>query len=309
MNQWLNQAIDLLKNGLDIIVVWIVIYTLLKAFQNNAKTLQIIKGIVYVIIAKIVADFLDLKSMNLILNFILNWGVLAVIVIFQPEIRSLLEKLGQGSSESLFKLTVSQKEKLLQQLIPALEKLSAQRIGALITIQRHDSVMEHISTSTTLNSAISSELLTSIFVPTTPLHDGAVIISGDTILCAAAFLPTTTTEIPTRFGSRHRAGVAISEATDSITIIVSEETGLISVAERGKLTLFESQKELITYLESALPVGEESEIKQNTLPFWRKNGSASTTQSEEAMQSMTDVWKKRKQTQTITKTKEQSDEQ
>lgn len=269
MNQWFTQFLDIFKNITDILLVWGVIFILLKAFQNNAKTLQIIKGIVYVLLAKIVAEFLDLTALNLILNYVLNWGVLAVIVIFQPELRQLLEKLGQSRESAFSSLSLNQKESLLKELIPAAMALSETKTGALISIARHDSLDEYIKTGKLLNSNISKELLTSIFVTTTPLHDGAVIISGDMIVCASAYLPSTDTHLPTRFGSRHRAGVGLSEVTDALTLVISEETGSISVAEYGKLTIFENVEDLTNYLDLALIIKEEQTGLSN-VPFWKR---------------------------------------
>ena len=286
MNQFIISAWEIIRNGLDILFVWLVFYALLKVFKNNARTIQIVKGIIYVILAKFIADYLDLKSVNFILNYVLNWGVLAVIVIFQPEIRSLLERLGQTTRNGFGKLTVNEKDYLLKELIPAVEALSQTKTGALITIQRDNSLEDYAKNGKMLNSLISKELLTSIFVTTTPLHDGAVIVAGNTVVCASAFFPSTESAIPSRYGARHRAAVGISEVTDSVTIVVSEETGQIATTMQGRLTVFDSASDLLGYLDSVLAVDEDRD--SSALSFWRKMVSSTKDESSRSIKDILD---------------------
>lgn len=282
----INQLINYLRNLLDIAIVWMVVHYLLKVFRNNARTMQIMKGIIYLFVAKLTADFLQLKTFNVLLNYLLDWGFLAVIVIFQPEIRSLLEKMGQVNAYTgLFALTGNQKQKLVNEVTSAVTTLASKKTGALITIQRGTSLEDYVKSATPLNSEVSKELITSIFVTTTPLHDGAVIIQGDKIACATAFFPPTNNDLPTRFGARHRAAVGISEISDSITLIVSEETGSISVAQNGKLTIFEDEGHLYNFLSDALNANEDDQ--QNNVPFWRRKESI----SDKSQQSMSDIMK------------------
>lgn len=279
---WVNQLIEFLRNLLDIVIVWMVIHYLLKVFRNNARTMQIMKGIVFLFMANLVADYLQLKTFKLLLNYLLDWGFLAVIVIFQPEIRSLLEKMGQVNPETgLFTLTGNQKQRLVQEITSAVNTLSANKTGALITIQRGTSLEDYVAAATPLNSDVTKELLISLFVTTTPLHDGAVIIQGDKVACASAFYPPTNNDLPSRFGARHRAAVGISEISDSITVIVSEETGSVSVAQNGKLTLFEDEGHLFNFLSDALKV-EEDDV-QNMVPFWRKREQSVYDYSAQSM--------------------------
>ncbi len=268
---WIDNLFEISRSIADIAIVWIVIHYLLKVFRNNARTMQIMKGIIYVFIAKIIADFFQLPTFNMVLNFLVNWGFLAVIVIFQPEIRGLLEKMGQGSNRSsLSQLSITQKEHLINEIVQAVFAMSSTQTGALITIQKSISLEDYIKNATVLNSNLTKELLTSIFVTSTPLHDGAVIVTGDRIACASAYFPPTNQEIPSRFGARHRAAVGISEITDSITVVVSEETGTISIAQNGKLTLMDSMETLYEFLYSGL--GFEEVLNENDwMSFFRRN--------------------------------------
>lgn len=200
--------------------------------------MQIFKGIVLIIIVKIVADFLKLSTLSFLLDWVLQWGPLAVIVIFQQEIRSLLERMGTSPTYSKYDLlSGDEKQHLINEITVAVRELSATKTGALISIEQGVSLIDYIRKATRLDSQVSSELLRSIFVTTTPLHDGGVIIQGNKIACASAFYEPTTIEMPARFGARHRAAVGLSEVSDAITIVVSEETGSVSIAQHGKLTL------------------------------------------------------------------------
>ncbi len=278
----LNQIIDYLRNLLDILIVWMVVHYLLKVFRNNARTMQIMKGIIYLFIAKLIADFFQLRTFNVLLNYLLDWGFLAVIVIFQPEIRSLLEKMGQVNAYTgIFALSGNQKQRLVSEVSSAVSTLSQKKIGALITFQRGTSLEDYVNSGTQLNSEVTKELITSIFVTTTPLHDGAIIIQGDKVACASAFFPPTNNELPVRFGARHRAAVGISEITDSITIVVSEETGSVSVAQNGKLTLFDDEGHLYNFLSDALNVDEDD--IQNNVPFWKRKETSFVDKSEKTM--------------------------
>lgn len=262
---WIYRLIDVLRVILDIGIVWLILFYLLKIFRSNARTVQIIKGILIVIIVKIFAGILQLSTLNVILDYLLNWGFLAVVIIFQPEIRSLLERVGKTSVlASLSVLSGNERERLISELIDAVNDLSKSKTGALITLEQGQSLEDFIKTGTPLNSIVTKELLTSIFVTSTPLHDGAVIIRGDRIAVASAYFPPTNNELPLRFGARHRAAVGISEITDSITIVVSEETGSISIAQDSKLTLVDIST-LRDFLELVIQVSSSSSDDINFL--------------------------------------------
>jgi len=158
-----------------------------------------------------------------------------MIIIFQPEIRTLLEKMGQTKNENKKVISNDEKERLMDELVNAITTLSKEQTGALITFERSQPLSDYINTGTKINADIKSELLLTIFWEGTPLHDGATIIQGDNVVCAAAFYPPTNQELSPRYGARHRAALGISEITDSLTVVVSEETGTISFAVNGKL--------------------------------------------------------------------------
>ena len=228
---------------IDIVVIWMIILAALRIVRGKSSTMQIFKGIIFVIIVDVLAKVMNLKTLQFLTNMFINWGFLAVIIIFQPEIRTILERLGKSSFFSrMSSLSGNEKEKLVDNIVTAVRLLSADQTGALISIEKSHPLDDFIATGTCLNSDVTAELLTSIFVTSTPLHDGAVIIQGDKIACASAYFPPTTADIPSRYGSRHRAAIGISEITDAITIVVSEETGNVSIAESGKLTAVNEQQ-------------------------------------------------------------------
>ena len=254
----------LLRSLLDILCLWAIVYYCLKIVKNNSRTIQIFKGILLIIIIKGIASVSGLHTMESIMASVMSWGVIALIVIFQPEIRSMLEKIGKTNVFShINTLTINEKEDLVEELVKACSEMSKTKTGALISIEQGHSLSDFIKTGTAMNSVVSSELLCSIFQYGTPLHDGAVIIQGVKIACAAAYFPPTTRELPTSYGARHRAAVGISEITDSITIVVSEETGNISIAEGGKLTVISETglKEFLMKL-YAVPLNQKMNLKK-----------------------------------------------
>lgn len=258
-----NNFIVLLQQVVDILCVWALVYYVLKIVKNNSRTIQIFKGVLLVIIVRAAASLFGLNTIATIADTVMSWGVVAFIVIFQPEIRSILEKIGKTSVFShITSLTVNERENLVDELMKACEEMSRAKTGALISIEQGHALNDFISTGTPMNSVVSSELLISIFQYGTPLHDGAVIIQGVKIACAAAYFPPTTKELPTSYGARHRAAVGISEITDSITIVVSEETGNISIAKDGTLEVY-SPADLRVYLQEQLgALNEEEETKE-----------------------------------------------
>lgn len=234
---------------LDIFVMWFIFFYALKIVRSNQRTIQIFKGIILVIVIDALAKLLGLKSLEYLADMFINYGFLAIIIIFQPEIRSLLEKIGQSNIFSrMTTLTGNEKENLVDQIVTAVMLLSKDQTGALISIEESQSLDAYVATGTKLNSDVTAELLTSIFVTSTPLHDGAVIIQGDKIACASAYFPPTNADLPSRFGARHRAAIGFSEVTDAVTIVVSEETGAVSITEGGKIIPIKDRKSLREYL-------------------------------------------------------------
>lgn len=225
------------------------------------------KGILFIVILKIISDVLNLVTIGYLLDYVIMWGPLAIIIIFQPEIRTVLEQLGRSQLLGRHKvLTVDEREKIVYEIMQAVEYLKRARIGALIVIERDNSLVEYIEKSKKIYADISSELLISLFFPNNPMHDGGVIIQGDKITSAGAVFPTSDNlKISKRLGTRHRAALGISEETDCIALIVSEETGRISIAIGGELnynlTLDEFKLMLLDELrpKKALILEEEDE--------------------------------------------------
>lgn len=233
----LDNILDILKNILDILLVWFMFYYILRNIKNNVKMSLLFKGVLVIIILKLLSGWLGLNTLGLILEYIIMYGPLAIIIIFQPEIRGVLEQLGRSQLLGRHKiLTVDEREKLVYEVINAIDYLRKSKIGALIVIERDVSLLDYINKAKSLYADLSSELLISIFFPNNPLHDGAVIIQGNRISCAGAVFPTSNSiSVNKRLGTRHRAALGVAEETDAIGIVVSEETGRISIAVKGEL--------------------------------------------------------------------------
>ena len=229
--------VELFKKLADVLLVWLVLYYILKSLRKNVKMVLIFKGILIIVLLKVISDLLGLVTVGYILDYVITWGPLALIVIFQPEIRNVLEHLGRSQLLGRHKmLTVDEREKVVYEIVNAMEVLKKERIGALMVIERDNSLTEYIQKSKQIYADISSDLLISIFFPNNPLHDGGVIIQGDKITSAGAVFPTSDNmKISKRLGTRHRAALGISETGDCIALVVSEETGRLSIAINGEL--------------------------------------------------------------------------
>lgn len=227
----------IITNIIDISIVWLMFYYIMKSLRNNVKMVLIFKGIIFIIIIKILSDVLHLNTVGILLEYVIVWGPLALIIIFQPEIRSVLENLGRTQLLGRHKvLSVDEREKVVYEIMQAVEYLKKQRIGALIVIERDYGLGQFIEPATKLYADISSELLVSIFFPNNPLHDGGVIIQGDRITCAGSVFPTSMNpSVPKKLGTRHRAALGLSEISDAICVVVSEETGKVSIAVDSEL--------------------------------------------------------------------------
>lgn len=232
-----NAILNIITKIIDIAFVWMLFYFILKYLRNNVKLILIFKGVLVLILIKVVSQLLNLNTIGIILEYVIEWAPIALIVIFQPEIRTVLESIGRSKLLGRHKvLTVDQREKLVYEITQALDYLKKNRIGALIAIERDYSLHQYIEPANKIYADISSELLVSIFFPNNPLHDGAVIIQGEKITCASVIFPTSMNPgVSKRLGTRHRAALGISEITDAIAIVVSEETGRISIAVKSEL--------------------------------------------------------------------------
>ncbi len=247
----------------DIAIMWIVFYYAIKVIRNNSRTIQIFKGIIAVVAVNGLAKLLGLSTVTYFTDLFINWGLLACIIIFQPEIRGLLEKIGKTNAFSrISSLLSNEREKLVEELYEATVTLSKNRVGALITIEQSQSLQDYIKTGITVNAEVTKELLCSIFMTTTPLHDGAIIIQGDKVACASAYFPPTNINLSSRYGARHRAALGIAEVSDALTIVVSEETSAISIAENGRIFSVD-EKQLKEYLRRVI-CNDVTLIEKNT---------------------------------------------
>lgn len=259
---------SIISNVVDIFLVWFVIYKLLMVIRGT-KAVQLLKGIFVIIIVKGLSDFLGFNTLSSMMGYALTYGFLAVIIIFQPELRRALEQLGRGR---LFSRTGLQEEEEQKRKAEAIEKaisyMAKRRIGALISIEKETGLGDYIETGIPLDSEISSELLINIFIPNTPLHDGAVVIQKSRVAAAACYLPLSESPfISKELGTRHRAALGISEVTDSMTIIVSEETGSVSIARNGDLLREISKEQFHELLQQEFVSKQAASSKWN----WRRS--------------------------------------
>ncbi|QGX00901.1 diadenylate cyclase CdaA [Streptococcus ruminicola] len=254
---------------LDILIVAYFIYRLIKALAGT-KIMSLIQGVVFFIILKFVAEWIGFTTITYLMNQVITYGVIACVVIFAPEIRSGLEKFGRSTQVFSQTQQVSDEEKLVEALVKSVAYMRPRKIGALISIERTQTLQEYISTGIPLDADISSQLLINIFIPNTPLHDGAVIISGNKIATACSYLPLSESmAISKEFGTRHRAAIGLSENSDALTIVVSEETGGISITSKGEFLhdLTKENFEAILRTHLITKVEEEDHWYQK---FWRK---------------------------------------
>lgn len=229
-------AVDIIFTLLDVLLVWYVIYKALTLIKGT-KAVQLLKGIFVIVLAKIATSLFGLDTLDWLLQEVINWGFLAIIVIFQPEIRRALEQIGRGK---IFQRTNNQQEDEQSRLVEAMKKsvsyMAKRRIGALISIEKETGLTDYVETGIKMDAHITSELMINIFIPNTPLHDGAVIVQKNKIAASACYLPLSESAfISKELGTRHRAALGLSEVTDAITIVVSEETGSVSITANGNL--------------------------------------------------------------------------
>lgn len=269
----MTDILSILRKVVDISLVWLVFYLILKNIRNNVKLSLLFKGVAFVIILKIVSDICGFTTIGVLLEYIIQWGPMALIVIFQPEIRTILEQLGRNQLLGRHKvLTVDERERMVYEVVNAVDYLRKERIGALIVIERDISLGNYIDRAKKIYADLTSDLLIAIFYEGNPLHDGGVIIQGDRITCAGAVFPTSSSQkINKRLGTRHRAALGLAEETDAICIVVSEETGRISVALKGELlynlTLDDTRMLLIDELrpKQDIEFNEDDEIDEEEI--------------------------------------------
>ena len=236
---WQEYPIKLITLIIDIAIVIFLAYQLLRIVKDS-RAWQLVKGIALLILATAISELLNFRVLNYILSNVMEWGVILLIIIFQPEIRRALEQLGGTNKFTRFfgfdKDIITRTKEDIYKVVIAVYELAKNKTGGLIVIERDIQIKDIIATGIPMNSEVSPQLLVNIFVPKTPLHDGAVVISNNKIAAAACMLPLASDkDIAKELGTRHRAGIGISKESDAIAIIVSEETGKVSVAKDGTL--------------------------------------------------------------------------
>ena len=239
-----------LSDIIDILIVTVIIYFLLMmTLQTRASA--VLKGLVVLLIATFVSDLLGLTALNWLLMSVVNNGAVVLVILFQPEIRKALEQLGRGAvRENSHAGEGEDQARIIDEIIQCMTDLSRRRVGALIVFEQKTGLKDVIETGTAVDARISAPLLENIFEPNTPLHDGAVVIRGTRVVAGACILTLTEGRgISRELGTRHRAAIGISETTDAIVLIVSEETGIMSMARGGRLTRHLDTKSLREILE------------------------------------------------------------
>ncbi|MBO7078923.1 MAG: diadenylate cyclase CdaA [Bacilli bacterium] len=253
----------------DICIVWLVFYYILKNIKNNTKMILIFKGVILILVFKVLSNLLNLYTVGIILEYIVQWGPLAIIVIFQPEIRGVLETIGRTQLLGRHKiLTVDEREHVVFEIMKAVEYFKKNKIGALIVIEREVSLQEYIDPATKVYADLSDDLLETIFFPNAPLHDGGVIIQGDRITCAGVVFKTSMdSSLNKRLGTIHRAALGIAEESDALALVVSEENGRLSIACDGELnynlSLDEFRMALIEELSPKAEIFYEADEKES----------------------------------------------
>jgi len=260
--EYLPAIINAVRVIVDVVAVYLILYYLIKLLKRNVRTMQLFKGVILILIIKLLTTVFNLTTLNGLVDTVLTWGVLGLIVIFQPEIRTVLERMGQTRNDFRKALSSGEKAKIVDELVNAISSMAKEKEGALITFEQNNSMQDFINTGVQMNCEIKSELLRTIFYEGTPLHDGATIIRDDEIVASSCFYPPTEKEVPQQYGARHRAAIGISEITDSLTIVVSEETGRISFVKDGNIRTInpsELRAQLVTELYASEEEGDFNE--------------------------------------------------
>lgn len=251
----------------DIFIIALIIYKVMDLIKET-RAEQLIKGIAMLIIATRVSEMLGLHTVYWLLKNAMTVGFIAILIIFQPELRRALEHLGRGGFFTKGEMIDQELDIMLDEINKAVGQLSKNKIGAIIVLEQETGLNEHIETGIQLDSKVTSELLMNVFIPNTPLHDGAMIIRKNRIAASGCFLPLTQNQnLSKELGTRHRAAIGITELSDALVIVVSEETGVISFAMNGKLSRYLDTKSLKEIIKN------NYKIKEEKLPIWMKWGA------------------------------------
>ena len=259
---------------IDILLVSFLVYQLIRLIRQT-RAEQLVKGILIIFVILQVSTWFNFSAIRFLIGNTMQLGLFAILILFQPELRNMLEHVGRSKVGRLLKFSDENisVENIIESIVSAVESMSKNHIGALIVMEKNTMLGEIIKTGTVLDANISSELLVNIFVPNTPLHDGAVIIRNEKIAAAACFLPLSQNiNLSKDLGTRHRAALGISEVSDASIIVVSEETGCISVAHNGNLTRNLTAESLTKLLYKSL--SQEQHPKHNNILFWKTKSDA-----------------------------------
>lgn len=258
-----------LEDLLDVAIVAYLFYKL-SGLLRETRAGTLIKGIILVLIFAWISNLLQLNTINYLLRNLTQFGIMALIVVFQPELRRTLEKVGKTNFSNLFTSEKNDVETLAAKIASAASAMSSRRIGALIVLEKGVKISDIVRTGTEIDAKVSSELLVNIFIPNTPLHDGAVIIREDRILAAGCILPLTQNEaLSQEFGTRHRAALGLSESSDAVVIVVSEETGKISFTSNGNMSRNYTEETLKKMIVKALSPDSE-QATEKTHSKWKE---------------------------------------
>ncbi|MBE7037286.1 MAG: TIGR00159 family protein [Ruminococcaceae bacterium] len=262
-----NLKLIRIRDILDIALVAFIIYKGIK-LVSETRAVSLIKGIIILIVATQLSGWLSLNSINFLLINTMEVGLVALLVVFQPELRRALEKVGRSSIGKFLTMTEPEDESTVTKVVDAVSALTSTKTGALLVFEREIKLGDVAKTGIPINSDISPELIINVFVPNTPLHDGAVIIGENKVKAAACFLPLTQDNtLSQELGTRHRAAIGISEVADCVVVVVSEETGKISIALNGKLERNISIPNLEKTLKELL-IEEDNDFKLNKDKFF-----------------------------------------
>ena len=244
INTLLAYPIKIILLIFDILIVGYLVYRVIKMLKGT-RAIHLLKGIALLLIINALSEFLSLNILHYILNSIMTYGVLLIIVVFQPELRKALEQVGNADIKKILDFEDEEEPSCVEEVVKAAQEMSKKSIGALIVFERDIGLSDYVHTGVQMDSKVSKELLINIFIPDTPLHDGAVIIKDNKIQAASCILPLTDKESIDRiFGTRHRAAIGLTENSDAVVVVVSEETGAISLAIGGKIIRDISEEQL-----------------------------------------------------------------
>lgn len=266
-NEWIKDIIDVA------IVSWI-IYKLILLVRGT-RAVQLLKGIFVLVATWAISTWLNLYTLKWLMNQMFTFGVVSVLIIFQPELRRALEQLGRGKLFGRSTVVDRDISERINDILKTVNYLSRRKIGALIVFERDTGLNEYIESGIRMESNLSSELLINLFIPNTPLHDGAVVLRGGQIMAAGCYLPLSENPfISKELGTRHRAAIGVSEVTDAVSVVVSEETGQVSLAVGGQIVRDIKDESLVSKLYDELNPRKTAESEPSKKPFWRRKEDA-----------------------------------